>query len=54
MTAIEIQSRDKNRYELLKKKRQIETIIMWQLDYNKETFNAFEYITTILKINVNE
>ncbi len=54
MTAVEIQNKDKERYKTLKKLRNIDTIIMWQLDYDSKTFNPINYITNNLKININD
>lgn len=54
LSAAEVQKKDAERYTELKKCRDINTIIMWEIDYNEKTFSPEMYIKNILKININE
>jgi hypothetical protein len=52
LTALEMWNRDNDRYKKLKELRDIDTIVMWQLDYNSKTFNPSEYINNVLNIKI--
>ena len=51
LTAKEIRDNDQKRYNLLKELYNINTYIIWELDYNKN-FNIQDYIIKVLKINI--
>lgn len=51
LTAKEIRENDEKRYKLLKEIYNIDTYIIWELDYNKN-FNVKNYINNILKIKL--
>lgn len=51
LTAKEIRENDQKRYNLLKQLYNIDTYIIWELDYNKN-FNVKNYINNVLKIKL--
>ena len=52
MTAKEIRDKDNIRYSLLKKLYNVDTYVIWELDYN-ENFNIKNYINNILNIKLD-
>ena len=52
LTAKEIRDKDRERYEYLYKNYKIKTYIIWELDYNPDTFDYIDYIKNILKIEL--
>ena len=54
ITAKELREKDQERYEYLLNKYGIKTYVIWELDYNPETFNYIDYIKNTLKITIDE
>ena len=52
LTSLEIWNRDSNRYKKLKELRDIDTVVMWEIDYDMKTFDPSEYINNVLKIKI--
>jgi len=52
ITAKEIWKNDNNRYKLLKESRNIDTIIIWENDYNDKNFNIEDFIKNTLHITI--
>ena len=52
ITAKEIWENDNKRYKMLKETRNIDTVIIWENDYNDENFNVKNFITNTLKITI--
>lgn len=53
VTAGELQENDKKRINFLKSKG-IKTYIIWESDYNEKSFDYIQYISNVLKINIDE
>lgn len=51
-TAKEIREQDEKRYRQLKNVRGIDTYVIWELDVNKNKFDAEDFIKNILKIEI--
>lgn len=52
LTAAQLRQKDYERYKLLKNNYGITTYIIWELDYDPNTFDAKEYIINTLKIDI--
>lgn len=54
LTAKDLREKDRDRYNYIYKKYGIKTFVIWELDYNPDTFDYINYIKNTLKLDINE